>query len=98
MPNLPGRRIGQVFIPTRVCEAICDVIPAKDVNSARLNVATTHGGLCDSNNDIGEGLRSSYEVVDSGRGEVHVAQWPVDCGAHLVPILPHWCHFEQQHP
>ena len=44
-----------------------------------------------------EDVRKSYEVVDSSCGEVHVARWPLGCGASNVLILSHWFNIEQQH-
>ena len=44
-----------------------------------------------------EDVRKSYEVVDSSCGEVHVARWPLGCGAYHVLILSDWFKFEQQH-
>ena len=76
-----------MYIPNPVCEVICEVIPAADAIEPRTPVATTHGGLCDQNHEPDEDARKSYEDVNSGCAEVHLARWPLGCRPCHVPIF-----------
>ena len=76
-----------MYNPNPGCEVTCEVIPAADVIEARTPVATTHGGLCDQNHEPDEDVSKSYEDVNSGCAEVHLARWPLGCQPYHVRIF-----------
>ena len=86
-PNFLAKELNRCTIQTQDAKSLVKLYQQRMATAPHTPAANTHGGLCDQNHEPDEDVRKSYEDVNSGCAEVHLARWPLGCRPCHVPIF-----------